>query len=111
MRWWAFGVSLVCLSFDAEGFQCALHRLARPGARGVMSRTHEGLLERRTCRRFGEQPGDQEGENKDGSAQPRRGLIGNEYDDLKPDFEFDAATLTAIGFGLIAFNFFVIANL
>ena len=36
---------------------------------------------------------------------------GDPYDDLRPDFEFDAVTLTAIVFGLIAFNFFVVANL
>ena len=36
---------------------------------------------------------------------------GDPYDDLKPDFEFDAATLTLVGFGLIAFQFFVVANL
>lgn len=36
---------------------------------------------------------------------------GDPYDDLRPDFEFDAVTMTAVAFGLIAFNFFVLANL
>ena len=34
-----------------------------------------------------------------------------EQDVVVEEFEVDAATLTAVGFGLIAFNFFVLANL
>mmetsp|Transcript_11335 Transcript_11335/g.19814 ORF Transcript_11335/g.19814 Transcript_11335/m.19814 type:complete len:93 (+) Transcript_11335:57-335(+) len=35
-----------------------------------------------------------------------------EYDDdLAPEISFDATTLTIIGFGAIAFQFFVVANL
>ena len=34
-----------------------------------------------------------------------------EQDVFVEEFEVDAATLTAVGFGLIAFNFFVLANL
>jgi len=40
-------------------------------------------------------------------ATPRPG----EQDVVVEEFEVDAATLTAVGFGLIAFNFFVLANL